>query len=101
VTVHVKVIPRSRKNEVSGELADGTLKVHVTAPPEKGKANEQARSVLAGHYRVPVRAVQIVSGHSSPRKVVRIDPGRAEAPLAGRSLLRDAWVVGQFEFPLS
>jgi uncharacterized protein (TIGR00251 family) len=73
VTVRVKVIPRSKKNAVSGVLADGTLKVHVTAPPEKGKANEQVCSVLAAHYRVPVRAVQIVSGHTSPRKLIRID----------------------------
>jgi uncharacterized protein YggU (UPF0235/DUF167 family) len=36
VTLRVKVIPRSKKNEVSGELADGTVMVHVTAPPEKG-----------------------------------------------------------------
>lgn len=66
------MIPRSRKNEVSTKLADGTLKVHVTAPPEKGKANEQVCQVLAAHFKVPVRAVQIVTGHSNPRKVVRI-----------------------------
>lgn len=75
MTLRVKVIPRSKKNEISGELADGTLKVHVTAPPEKGKANEQVCVVLAAHYRVPVRAVQIVTGHGNPRKVVRIDLG--------------------------
>lgn len=76
MTLRIKVIPRSRKNEVSGELADGTLKVHVTAPPEKGRANEQVCEVLAAHYRVPVRAVEIVTGHGNPRKVVRIDvPG--------------------------
>jgi uncharacterized protein (TIGR00251 family) len=77
VTVRVKVIARSKKNEVSGELADGTVKVHVTAPPEKGKANEQVCSVLAAHYKVPLRAVEIVSGHSSARKLIRIDLGGA------------------------
>lgn len=74
MTLRVKVIPRSKKNEVSGQLADGTVKVHVTSPPEKGKANEQVCAVLAEHYRVPVRAVQIVAGHGNPRKVVRIGP---------------------------
>ena len=67
------MIPRSRKNEISGELADGTVKVHVTAPPEKGKANEQVCTVLAAHYRVPVRAVHIMSGHGNTRKLIRID----------------------------
>ena len=71
----VKVIPRSKKNEVSGEMADGTVKVHVTAPPEKGKANEQVCAVLAARYKVPVRAVEIVSGHWNPRKLVRINQG--------------------------
>jgi uncharacterized protein (TIGR00251 family) len=73
VTLRIKVTARSKKNEVSGELADGTLKVHVTAPPEKGKANEQVCAVLAAHYKVPVRAVHIVTGHASPRKLIRID----------------------------
>ena len=73
MTVRIKVIPRSSKNEVSGELADGTLKVHVTAAPEKGKANEQVCAVLAAHYKVPARAVQIMTGHGNPRKLVRID----------------------------
>ncbi|MBZ5631913.1 MAG: DUF167 domain-containing protein [Acidobacteriia bacterium] len=73
MTLRIKVIPRSKKNEVSGEMADGTVKVHVTAPPEKGRANEQVCVVLAAHYKVPVRSVEIVSGHSNPRKLVRID----------------------------
>ena len=75
MTLRIKVIPRSKKNEISGELADGTVKVHVTAPPEKGKANAQVCEVLAAHYKVPVRAVSIVTGHGNPRKVVRIDLG--------------------------
>ena len=73
MTLRIKVCPRSSKNEVSGELADGTLKIHVIAPPEKGKANQQVCAVLAAHYKVPLRAVEIVSGHGNPRKLVRID----------------------------
>ena len=75
VTIRVKVTARSGKNEVVGALADGTVMVRVTAPPEKGKANEQVCAVLAAHYRVPVRAVHILSGHGNPRKLVRIDLG--------------------------
>jgi len=75
VTIRVKGTARSGKNEVVGALADGTVRVRVTAPPEKGKANEQVCAVLAAHYRVPVRAVHILSGHGYPRKLVRIDLG--------------------------
>jgi uncharacterized protein (TIGR00251 family) len=73
VTLRIKVNPRSSKNEVGDQMADGTVKVHVTAPPEKGKANEQVCAVLAAHYKVPVRSVRIVTGHGAARKVVQID----------------------------
>jgi len=73
MTRRVKVIPRSAKTEIAGEMADGTLKVKVAAPPEKGKANETLCAFLAEHYGVPRSAVTIVSGHSAALKLVRID----------------------------
>ena len=72
MTLRVKVIPRSSKSEIAGELEDGTLKVKIAAPPEKGQANEELCALLAKHYGVPKRAVSVVSGHSAPRKLVRI-----------------------------
>jgi len=73
MTRRVKVIPRSAKTEIAGEMADGTLKVKVAAPPEKGKANETLCAFLAEHYGVPRSAITIVSGHSAALKLVRID----------------------------
>ena len=70
--VRVKVIPRSAKTEVAGELADGTLKVRVAAPPEKGKANEELCRFLAECHGVAKSAVRVISGHTSARKLVRI-----------------------------
>ena len=52
MTVRVKVIPRSPRTEFAGEMADGTLKVRVAAPPEKGKANDALCAFLAAHYSV-------------------------------------------------
>jgi uncharacterized protein len=74
MTIRVKAVPRSAKSEVAGELADGTLKVKIAAPPDKGQANEELCRVLARHFRVPRSAVHIVSGHASARKLVRIEP---------------------------
>ena len=73
MTIRVKVIPRSAKTEIAGEMADGTLKVKIAAPPEKGKANEALCAFLAGHYKVPRAAVTIVSGHSAALKLVRVE----------------------------
>lgn len=73
MTRRVKVIPRSAKTEIAGEMADGTLKVKIAAPPEKGKANEVLCAFLAAHYGVPRSAVTIVSGHSAALKLVRVE----------------------------
>ena len=73
MTRRVKVIPRSATTEIAGEMADGTLKVKIAAPPEKGKANEVLCAFLAGHYGVPRNAVTIVSGHSAALKLVRVE----------------------------
>ncbi len=73
MTLRVKVIPRSVKSEIAGEMADGTLKVKIAAPPEKGKANDELCVFLARHFGVARDAVTIVSGHAAARKLVRVE----------------------------
>ena len=75
MTLRVKVIPRSAKSEVTGQMPDGTWRVKIAAPPEKGKANDALIELLAKHFRVARSAVSIVSGHSAPLKLVRIGAG--------------------------
>ena len=76
MTLRVKVVPRASKSEIAGELSDGTLKVRLAAVPEKGKANEALIELLAKIYEVPRSAVEILSGHTSALKMVRINlPG--------------------------
>ncbi|MCC6369068.1 MAG: YggU family protein [Bryobacterales bacterium] len=70
--LRIKVIPKSSRTEMAGEMADGTLKVRVAAPPEKGKANAELCAFLAKHYGVPRGRVAILSGETSPLKHVRI-----------------------------
>ena len=72
MTLRVKVIPRSPTTKIAGTMADGTLKVKIAAPPEKGKANDALCAFLARHYGVPRSAVTIVSGHGATLKLVRI-----------------------------
>lgn len=72
MTIRVKVVPRSPKSEVAGTMADGTLKVRIAAPPEKGKANDELCNFLAEHYGVPRSAVSVISGQTAPVKLVRV-----------------------------
>ena len=65
----VKVIPKSSRTEIVGELGDGTLKVRVAAVPEKGKANAELCAFLAKEIGAEV---EVVSGQTSAMKLVRL-----------------------------
>jgi hypothetical protein len=73
LNINVKISPKSARSEVVGTLADGTLRVKVTAAPEKGKANEELCNVMAKHFGVPRSSVRILAGATSQRKRIRID----------------------------
>lgn len=67
----VKVVPGSSRSCVAGWLGD-TLRVRVTAPPERGKANAAVESLLSEVLALPSGSARIVAGGSSPRKIVKI-----------------------------
>ena len=67
----VKVIPGSSRSVIAGWLGDA-LKVKVAAAPERGKANAAVQALLSEALGVPAKNVTIVSGPTSPRKVVEI-----------------------------
>lgn len=70
--ITVRVLPRSSKNEIIGELPDGTLKIKTTAAPVDGAANEAVINLLAKFFDVKKSAVTIVRGHTNKTKVVEI-----------------------------
>lgn len=72
MVVDVKVVPRSASPGVAGAMADGSLKVKVSAPPEQGKANAELCRLLAAHFGVPAPAVRVIAGAASTRKKVEI-----------------------------
>ena len=71
IKLGIKAIPRSSRNCVAGWLG-GTLKVRVTAPAERGKANEAIELVLAEALGISSACVHVVAGKTSSRKLVEI-----------------------------
>ena len=65
----IKVVPGASRTEVAGPLGD-RLKVRIAAPAEGGKANRALVSALSEW--LGVRDVEIVAGHSSAEKTVRV-----------------------------
>lgn len=69
----IHVLPRSSRNEVVGEMTDGSLKVKLTAAPVDGKANEALIELLSEHFNVPKNKIAIRKGLRGKNKMVEIN----------------------------
>jgi uncharacterized protein (TIGR00251 family) len=72
VTFAVKIHPRAKKNAITGEIG-GALKISLTSPPVKGRANDACIEFLAKLLKVPRSSVTIASGRTSRGQVIRSD----------------------------
>ncbi|OYP37910.1 DUF167 domain-containing protein [Rhodopirellula sp. MGV] len=68
--VHAK--PGAAKNQVGG-VHDGRLRVSVTAPADKGKANAAIRKLLGKALSIAPSSIELVSGATSRQKRFQID----------------------------
>lgn len=71
IRFHVKVLPRSSRNQLAGEEGEA-LKVKLNAPPVDGEANKALISFLADIFKVPKSYVIIVKGETARHKMVEI-----------------------------
>jgi len=74
VYLKIKARPGASKTELKG-LLDGeeeVLKIDISAPPEKGKANIELVKYLANIFQVNKNNVKIISGAGDKIKLVKI-----------------------------
>jgi uncharacterized protein (TIGR00251 family) len=69
--LNVKVVPGSSRDQTVGWLGDA-LKIKVIAPPENGPANEAVVELLSTRRSISTDDIKVVSGRSSPSKVIAI-----------------------------
>ena len=82
--LHLRVSPGATRSRIVGKHGDG-WKIHVTAPPEDGRANAAVVRLIADTVSVSRGAVSVVSGHGSKDKIVEltgIELARAERRLS-------------------
>lgn len=80
--LEVRVVPKSSRDRIAG-WTGGALRVCVTAPPERGKANAAVENLLAAALGLARGSVRLVSGATSRRKLVEIE-GLDEAEVRRR-----------------
>ncbi len=72
--IKVKVTPSAKKETVR-KISDSSLEVKVREPAERGVANRRVVELVAAHFAVSASNVRILSGHKSPRKILKISDG--------------------------
>jgi len=71
VVLRVLVQPRASKNELAGVHGD-CLKIRVTSPPVEDQANKKLCAFLSKLIGVGKKQVEVVGGHKTRVKKVRI-----------------------------
>ncbi len=71
-TLTLRIQPRASRNEAV-RMEGGGIKIRLNAPPVDGAANEALIKFLADLMNVPKSQVEIVSGHASKNKIIRIE----------------------------
>ena len=77
--IAVRVTPRASLNKIVEVLGDGTIKIHLAAPPVDGEANAQLISYLAEVLNIPKSRLEIVAGQSGRDKLISVLDMDAEA----------------------
>jgi uncharacterized protein len=70
--LRIKARPKSGKTEFLEIMSDGTLKIAIIAPAEKGKANKELTRFLAHEFGTKKEKVVILSGAGDRVKLVKI-----------------------------
>ena len=71
MSLAVWVTPGAPRSEVAG-VADGRLRVRLSAPAHEGKANTELVRLVAETLGVPRRQVAVATGATSRRKLLRV-----------------------------
>ena len=70
--IAVRVTPRASRNKIVEILSDGTIKVHIAAPPVDGEANERLIEFLSDVLNIPKSRLEIVAGVSGRDKLISV-----------------------------
>lgn len=72
IELDLQVVPRASRPGL-GPIHGERVKIHVSAPPVDGAANEAVRALLAAVLSVGRGQVTLVRGETGRKKTVRID----------------------------
>jgi uncharacterized protein len=71
VVLKIKLQPRASSNGI-GHVLGNELRINVMAAPVDSAANESLVKLLAGRLECPRRKVELIRGHTSKHKTIKL-----------------------------
>jgi uncharacterized protein len=71
VRLRLRVVPGARRSQVVGRLGE-SWKLRVHAAPERGRANDEVVTLLAGTLGLAPAEIGVVAGRTTRDKVVEL-----------------------------
>lgn len=68
----VRVTPRASHNKIMEVMSDGTVRIHIAAPPVDGDANRELIVFLAEVLGVAKSRLEIVAGATGRDKLISV-----------------------------
>ena len=72
VYLRIKVRPNASETEIKEILEDETIKINISSPPVKNKANTELIKFLAQEFKIHKDNIKIISGKSDSLKLIKI-----------------------------
>ncbi len=69
---HIKVIPNAKITRIKAER-ENQFKVWLPAPAVDNQANKALLELLAKHFNVKKKALSIINGHKSQKKIIELE----------------------------
>jgi uncharacterized protein YggU (UPF0235/DUF167 family) len=71
IRLSLKVHPGSSRRKI--DVREDSVHLYTTSKPIEGKANNDARDMLAGYFHVPRKCVVLFRGEHSRQKIFQIE----------------------------
>ena len=85
--LRLRLTPSAGSNRIGGSIHD-CLKVSLTAPPDKGKANKALMKLLSRSLNIPKHRIKLIRGVTAREKTVSIRGADAETRERINALIR-------------
>ena len=69
--IKVRVVAGAKKEKFE-KISKDHFKISVKEPAKQNLANRRVVELIAGHFHIPAKQARIISGHTSPSKILSI-----------------------------